>query len=160
MVFATAMLRAIDADKNASSTDTTSGKTITVSELFRAYPPLPNFLLAAMNGSISGVLGEQPPILPILLLFSQIQPITFYNLRFFLSFCSSRKFNQFHFMDRTEYPKLNLSFRLFLDALIIRIFSFEDRGSSTCHESSFSSIPLLQFCKRTIQSSLMLQHEG
>jgi hypothetical protein len=77
MVFAAAMLRAIDADKNASKTDTTSSKAITVSELFRAYPSLPNFLLAAMKGSISGVLGEQPPILPILLLFSRIQPISF-----------------------------------------------------------------------------------
>ena len=80
MVFAAIMLRSIDADKNASNVDKTSRNAIHATELFRSYPLLPGFLLAILHSSLEGVLSRTmamslPPVLPILLLLSRIQPV-------------------------------------------------------------------------------------
>jgi hypothetical protein len=80
MVFAAIMLRSVDADKNASNSDTTSCKAASVMELFRSYPSLPAFLLAVLRGSLDGLFATDtsmslPPVLPILLLMARIQPI-------------------------------------------------------------------------------------
>lgn len=147
MVFAAAMLRAIDADKNASNTDTTSSKAITVSDLFRAYPSLPNFLLAVMKGSISGVLWEQPPILPILLLFSRIQPISFSGQD---GISQTEPFVPI-ILGCLDHPHVFI--RKGAARALANISSAENQSPS-------SSITLLRFCKHTIQSSLILQHKG
>jgi hypothetical protein len=78
MVFAAAMLRSVDSDKNASNTGATSNNAISVAELFRAYPSLPNFLLAVLKSCVDGMFQEQhvPPMLPILLLLARLQPVT------------------------------------------------------------------------------------
>lgn len=81
MVFAAAMLRTIDPDKNASNTDRTSSKAITVTELFRRYPSLSSFLLSVMKAGISesiksdGRSDSHSQVFPILLLFSRVQPV-------------------------------------------------------------------------------------
>jgi hypothetical protein len=73
MVFAAVMLRAIDADKNASNTDRTSNNAITITELFRRYPSLSSFLQSVMKTSMAA-LGDSR-VFPILLLLSRVQPI-------------------------------------------------------------------------------------
>jgi len=80
MVFAAAMLRVVDADKNASNTDASSNNAITFAELFRAYPTIFSFLRSVMDGVVSGRVkaqGQQslPPLLPILLLLTRVQPV-------------------------------------------------------------------------------------
>jgi hypothetical protein len=152
MVFAAAMLRAIDADKNASKTDMASSKAITVSELFRAYPSLPNFLLAVMKGSISGVFGGQqgmslPPILPILLLFARIQPISFSGQD---GISQTEPFVPI-LLGCLDHPHLFI--RKGAARALANISSAENQSPS-------SSITLLRFCKHTIQSSLAQQHKG
>jgi Putative death-receptor fusion protein (DUF2428) len=81
MVFAAAMLRAIDPDKNSLRADVTGCNAITANELFRSFPPLAPFLLAVLNGGIHDTFKVHEamslhPVLPILLLFSRIQPIS------------------------------------------------------------------------------------
>lgn len=78
MVFSAAMLRVIDADKNASNSDRTSSNAITITELFRRYPSLSTFLPSVMRSCLkdsSGVGAANSQIFPILLLLSRIQPI-------------------------------------------------------------------------------------
>ena len=80
MVFAAAMLRVIDADKNAVNTDTTSKNAITLTELFQCYPALSGVLLGVLSACVDGDLkveggGALPPILPILVLFYRVQPL-------------------------------------------------------------------------------------
>lgn len=78
MVFAAIMLRAIDADKNASNTDATSNNAITFGELFRSYPSLSPFLLSLLRAAAADQLETHhgiPPIFPILLLLSRVQPV-------------------------------------------------------------------------------------
>jgi Putative death-receptor fusion protein (DUF2428) len=80
MVFAAAMLRKIDADKNAKGSDATSLNAIAAAELFRSYPALPAFLTAVLNSEADGCHEIRqgmwtPPAFPILLLLSRIQPI-------------------------------------------------------------------------------------
>jgi hypothetical protein len=79
MVFAAVMLRAVDADKNASNEDETSSRAITLAELFRVFPSLPDFLVSVLQASIAGELGEastSPPVLPILLLLARSQQLS------------------------------------------------------------------------------------
>lgn len=77
MVFAAAMLRVVDSDKNASNNDKTSSQAITVTELFRRYPSLAKFLPAIMRKCFEDDKSseENSPIFPILLLLSRIQPV-------------------------------------------------------------------------------------
>jgi len=76
MVFSAAMLRVVDADKNASNADRTSNQAITMSELFRRYPPLAEFLPAMMRHAVN-LQEEQADsqLFPILLLISRAQPM-------------------------------------------------------------------------------------
>ncbi|KAL3934493.1 MAG: hypothetical protein SGBAC_009805 [Bacillariaceae sp.] len=79
MVFSAAMLRVIDADKNASNHDRTSSNAITMTELFRRYPFLSTFLLSVMKTCVKDeALGkaEHSRVFPILLLLSRLQPIS------------------------------------------------------------------------------------
>lgn len=79
MVFSAAMLRVVDADKNASSSNSSiRGNAITATEFFRRYPPLANFLLSVVRESTS--LNEvtrisHSALYPILLLLSRLQPM-------------------------------------------------------------------------------------
>ena len=78
MVFSAAMLRVIDADKNASNMDKTSSNAITITELFRRYPPLASFLPSVMRSNLSdasGVGEANSQLFPILLLLSRVQPV-------------------------------------------------------------------------------------
>jgi hypothetical protein len=80
MVFSAAMLRVVDADKNAANAETTSKNAITLSELFQSYPALYDFLLAVLKACVSGELtvdggGSLPPMLPILVLLYRVQPL-------------------------------------------------------------------------------------
>ena len=81
MVFAAAMLRVVDADKNASNTDRTSNKAITITELNRRYPSLSGFLQSVMKTDLLtssfsklGDLGDSR-VYPILLLLSRVQSV-------------------------------------------------------------------------------------
>ena len=74
MVFSAAMLRVVDADKNGSNADKTSNQAITMTELFRRYPPLAVFLPSMMKNCVA--LQEKQAnsqLFPILLLISRIQ---------------------------------------------------------------------------------------
>jgi hypothetical protein len=78
MVFAAAMLRVIDADKNASNSDRSSSNAITITELFRRYPLLSSFLPSVMKKCLKDEVGvgvANSQIFPILLLFSRIQAV-------------------------------------------------------------------------------------
>ena len=88
MVFASAMLRVVDADKNASSSGENA---ITATELFRTYPMLPKFLLHMMSKGVEDMEHEDsssskasmasssrflhPSLYPILLLLARLQPV-------------------------------------------------------------------------------------
>ena len=81
LVFAAAMLRSIDSDKNATNKDSTCSNAISLHEIVQAYPFLPSFLLAVLKGGIRGVVHEEgglslPPILPILLLLARVQSVS------------------------------------------------------------------------------------
>ena len=81
MVFAAAMLRSIDSDKNATNKDTTGRNPVTAYELFRSYPSLGPFLLALLKGGVQGIFSDHqtlslPPILPILLILSRLNPVS------------------------------------------------------------------------------------
>lgn len=76
MVFAAAMLRVVDADKNASNSDKTSNNAITLSELFRRYPQLEVFIPAVLRKCLDGMESEgvaHSQMFPILLLLSRVQ---------------------------------------------------------------------------------------
>jgi hypothetical protein len=78
MVFSAAMLRVVDSDKNASNTDTTSSNAITITELFRRYPPLAPVLLATMRKALadtSKMDGAESLAFPALLLLSRVAPV-------------------------------------------------------------------------------------
>ena len=81
MLFASCMLRVIDADKNASKSSSASSKAATFPELFRSYPRLRTFLILVLRGSVEGRLtawkGALPPRLPVLLLLSRVQPSSY-----------------------------------------------------------------------------------
>jgi len=88
MVFAAAMLRVIDADKNASFSSSSSsrsqpnvkargGNAITARELFRSYPSLPPFLLSLVEDNQTATTAAKvlhPPLFPFLLLLARLQP--------------------------------------------------------------------------------------
>jgi hypothetical protein len=76
MVFSAAMLRVVDADKNASNTDRTASQAVTVTELFRRYPALSTFLPAMMEHCLVDQ-DEQvnSQLFPILQLLSRTQPV-------------------------------------------------------------------------------------
>ena len=91
MVFAAAMLRVVDANKNAATSDLNTRNAITATELFRNYPPLLRFLLSVMKEGVSDMqtMSESgksgltassrllhPPLFPVLLLLSRVQPVT------------------------------------------------------------------------------------
>lgn len=78
MVFAAAMLRSVDPDKNASNADETSSRAAAISEFFRLYPRLPRFFLAILRDGVGSIIDSYsckscPAILPILLLFARVQ---------------------------------------------------------------------------------------
>jgi Putative death-receptor fusion protein (DUF2428) len=75
MVFAAAMLRSVDADKNA--TGATSRKSVTIVELFRAYPCLKEFLGSVLQSGMSHTVGIESPVFPVLLLLSRVEPVVF-----------------------------------------------------------------------------------
>lgn len=77
MVFSAAMLRVVDADKNASSnSDRTSNQAITFTELFRRYPALEQILPSMLEESTSFSENQSnTQLFPILLLLSRAQPI-------------------------------------------------------------------------------------
>jgi len=78
MVFAAAMLRVIDSDKNASNSDKTSSNAITLTELFRRYPPLGVFVPSVLRICLEEMECQgnvKSEMFPILLLLSRVQPI-------------------------------------------------------------------------------------
>ena len=91
MVFSAAMLRVVDADKNARKKDVTSGNAITAIELFRLYPALSSFLFSVLQNGVnemevdSNVQVEKskgvterllhPAVFPVLLLISRLHPV-------------------------------------------------------------------------------------
>ena len=79
MVFSAAMLRVVDADKNASNLDTTSSSAITINELFRRYPPLSSFLLATLQFATRETPSQDETdsqAFPVLLLLSRVHPVS------------------------------------------------------------------------------------
>ena len=81
MTFSAAMLRVIDADKNAENVeverDQTNGNAITARELFRSYPSLASCLLCMITEESSKIMSKDalhPSLFPILLLISRLQP--------------------------------------------------------------------------------------
>ena len=77
MVFAAAMLRVIDPDKNASNSDKTSSNAITLTELFRRYPPLATFIPSVLRICLEEMEYQgnvRSEIFPILLMLSRVQP--------------------------------------------------------------------------------------
>lgn len=76
MVFSATMLRVVDADKNASNKDRTSSQAITITELFRRYPPLSKLLPAMMESTLIDQ-DEQvnSQLFPILQIFARTQPV-------------------------------------------------------------------------------------
>ena len=78
MVFAAAMLRVIDSDKNASNSDRTSSNAITLTELFRRYPPLATFIPSVLRICLEEMEYKgnvKSEMFPILLLLSRVQPV-------------------------------------------------------------------------------------
>ncbi len=78
MVFAAAMLRVIDPDKNASNSDKTSSNAITLTELFRRYPPLATFIPAVLRICLEEMECQgnvKSEMFPILLMLSRVQPV-------------------------------------------------------------------------------------
>ncbi|MGK3756264.1 MAG: hypothetical protein ACI8RD_008575 [Bacillariaceae sp.] len=78
MVFAAAMLRVIDSDKNASNIDKTSSNAITLTELFRRYPPLAVFIPSVLRICLEEMESKgnvKSEMFPILLLLSRVQPV-------------------------------------------------------------------------------------
>lgn len=79
MVFSAAMLRVVDADKNASNNDRTSSNAITMTELFRRYPFLSTFLLSVLKSCVNNISSkeaEHSRVFPIVLMLSRLQPIS------------------------------------------------------------------------------------
>ena len=78
MVFAAAMLRVIDSDKNASNSDKTSSNAITLTELFRRYPPLSTFIPSVLRACLEEMESQgnvKSEMFPILLMLSRVQPV-------------------------------------------------------------------------------------
>ena len=90
MVFSAALLRVVDADKNASKKDMTSGNAITAIEFFRSYPSLSWFLPSVLCAGVKEMEVHPNPIadsqsvsermlhlavFPVLLLISRLHPV-------------------------------------------------------------------------------------
>ena len=78
MVFAAAMLRVVDPDKNASNGDKTSSNAITLTELFRRYPPLATFIPSVLRLCLEEMESHgnlKSEMFPILLMLSRVQPV-------------------------------------------------------------------------------------
>ena len=78
MVFAAAMLRVVDPDKNASNSDKTSSNAITLTELFRRYPPLSSFIPSVLRLCLEEMESHgnlKSEMFPILLMLSRVQPV-------------------------------------------------------------------------------------
>ncbi|KAG7354362.1 putative death-receptor fusion protein DUF2428 [Nitzschia inconspicua] len=78
MVFAATMLRVVDADKNASNSDKTSSTAITITELFRRYPSLSEFLSSTLRYCVTEMESHgkiEPRLYPVLSMFSRIQSV-------------------------------------------------------------------------------------
>lgn len=83
MVFSAAMLRVVDADKNAIQKDETSCNAITAVEFFRQHSSLKTFLLAMLKYGMHDVDGSKvvsiesshSPVFLVLLLLARMQPV-------------------------------------------------------------------------------------
>eukprot|EP00536_Pseudo-nitzschia_multiseries_P014348 jgi/Psemu1/246033/estExt_Genewise1.C_6880008 len=78
MVFAAAMLRVVDSDKNASNSDKTSSNAITLTELFRRYPPLATFIPSVLRLCLEEMESKgtvKSEMFPLLLMLSRVQPV-------------------------------------------------------------------------------------
>lgn len=78
MVFAAAMLRVVDSDKNASNSDKTSSNAITLTELFRRYPPLATFIPSVLRICLEEMESKgnvKSEMFPLLLMLSRVQPV-------------------------------------------------------------------------------------
>ena len=84
MCYAAAMLRVVDADKNADMTlgtlkDKGTTNAVTCKELFRSYPPLATSLLSLIkeeNANASFNDSLHPTLFPLLLLLARLQPLS------------------------------------------------------------------------------------
>lgn len=84
MAFSAAMLRVVDADKNADSTfggnkNKSTGNAITCKELFRSYPSLLTALVELIteeNSTSSFVDALHPTLFPLFLLLARLRPLT------------------------------------------------------------------------------------
>lgn len=81
MCFAAAMLRVVDADKNADmsfsrATDTRVASAVTCKELFRSYPQLVVCLLSVLREENTKSDPLHPTLFPVLLLLARLQPLT------------------------------------------------------------------------------------
>lgn len=88
MVFAATMLKVIDADKNAYNSDKTSSTAISITELFRRYPPLSGFLSATLRDCVEEIesTGEiKTQMFPVLSLLSRVQSVVEGNVSASLS---------------------------------------------------------------------------
>ena len=84
MTFSAAMLRVIDADKNAENVEVereqANGNAITARELFRSYPSLASCLLSMITeetSEMTSIDALHPSLFPILLLISRLQPAVY-----------------------------------------------------------------------------------
>jgi hypothetical protein len=80
MLFAAAMLRSVDPDKNAFKKDRSHNSATSLHEFFRSFPYLSPFFLSVLEGGIKHIFQDQrilslPPILPILLLLARVQSV-------------------------------------------------------------------------------------
>jgi len=84
MCFAAAMLRVVDADKNAdmalgNTNDKRTTSAVTCKELFRNYPPLATSLLSLIKEENANALFQDsfhPTLFPLLLLLARLQPLS------------------------------------------------------------------------------------
>eukprot|EP00554_Chaetoceros_debilis_P014698 CAMPEP_0194123918 /NCGR_PEP_ID=MMETSP0150-20130528/56526_1 /TAXON_ID=122233 /ORGANISM="Chaetoceros debilis, Strain MM31A-1" /LENGTH=2190 /DNA_ID=CAMNT_0038817389 /DNA_START=149 /DNA_END=6718 /DNA_ORIENTATION=- len=84
MTFAAAMLRVVDADKNAetafdNSSSRSQSNAVTCKELFRRYPPLAMYLLSLIrkeSSETSMADSTHPTLFPLLLLLARLQPLS------------------------------------------------------------------------------------
>ena len=84
MCFAAAMLRVVDADKNAdmalgNMNDKRTTSAVTCKELFRNYPPLATSLLSLIKEENANALFQDslhPTLFPLLLLLARLQPLS------------------------------------------------------------------------------------
>ena len=81
MLFTACMLRAIDADRNASKRQTQGTRAVSLAELFHHYECLPTIFRRIFSTNRSLKMdperpGSLPPVLPLLLVLARVEPLS------------------------------------------------------------------------------------